>query len=640
MICPLCSNKNTEIYLKRKDGLPVYRCSSCDLRFVLQMDHEKLYGRVQTIYDHKYFENQGDVGFKAYADSPITNFLWQRAFTEIIIRDLRGKWILDIGCGTGKLLELLRENGADAEGIEVSEYAAGVASSKGFRIFTQDIMSFTHEAQYDIITAFDLIEHIPDTRAFLRKVFSLLGDHGVFIFMTPDAGSQNARAQRENWYGYKSSLEHLYYFSTSPLRYIFKDTFGNEPFLYQATAADGEGIFGFIRKSPVEDDALVWSLFAENFPPALINDSNVLQVCTLLQRFGDERFREYAQKFNTEIAKSGRREGAVLRSQLQLGTQQRESGKKILVRTYRDGDENGIVTLFREVFGREMTIEEWKWKYKGQGNGAVSAVVAVNEAEEIVGHYGGIPLRAIYERKLIHLLATCDVMIHPSYRGYWVLKRITASFKHEAIKRGFRMCYGFPTEKTLMLPAEKLGIIERSANISEACKDVSFHNNVNRFLFKLLSVHFDDRRINRLWASVQKSPFFSVMRDKEYLQWRYGQNPCFSYQIWGLTRRWDKQLLGAAITRNDLAEDLMLMDLICLEKLIVPLLQKVENLAISMGKKRILLWMPERYHSLLRKNGFSLREYGVLGQFVGEDFISKQSISQEFYYGMGDTDYL
>jgi 2-polyprenyl-3-methyl-5-hydroxy-6-metoxy-1,4-benzoquinol methylase len=639
MICPLCSQKNTEIYLKRKDSLPVHLCPSCDLRFVSRTEHEELYGRDESIYDHKYFETERDIGFKAYEDCPINNFLWQRAFTEIIVRDLRGKRILDIGCGTGKFLELLREHGAEAEGIEISAYAAGIASSKGFTIYNQDIMSFQQEAQYDVITAFDLIEHIPDTKAFLRKVFGLLTDDGVFIFMTPDAGSQNARTQRENWYGYMSSLEHLYYFSTSPLRYIFKDTFGNEPFLYQATAADGEGIFGFIRKSPVEDDALVWSLFAENFPPALINDSNVLQVCTLLQRFGDERFREYAQKFNTEIAKSGRREGAVLRSQLQLGTQQRESGKKILVRPYQDGDEKGIVRLFQEVFGRKMTIDEWEWKYKGQGNEAVSAVVAVNEAGEIVGHYGGIPLRATYNGNLIHILATCDVMIHPSSRGFWMLKRITAFFKHEAIKKAFRMCYGFPTEKTLMLPAEKLGIIERCTNIFEAYKDVSLHNNLNRFLFRLSPMPFDDARINCLWKSVRETRSFAVIRDTDYLAWRYGQNPCFSYQIWGLTRRWDKQLLGAAITRNDLAKDLMLIDLICLEKLIVPLLQKVENLAISMGKKRILLWMPERYHPLLRNNGFSQRECGVLGKFPEEEFISKQTAAHEFYYSMGDTDY-
>jgi 2-polyprenyl-3-methyl-5-hydroxy-6-metoxy-1,4-benzoquinol methylase len=640
MICPLCSNENAAIYLKRKDGLSVYLCSSCDIRFVSQADHEKLYGHLQTIYERGYYEDKGDIGFNGYTDSPITNFLWQRAFTEIIVRDLPGKQILDIGCGTGKLLELFREQGAKVEGVEISEYAAGVASSKGFRIFNNDILSFSEEAKYDIITAFDLIEHIPDTTALLRKVFGLLSDHGVFIFMTPDAGSKKALTQRENWYGYKSSLEHLHYFSTSSLRYVFKDTFGNEPILYQATAADGEGILGFIRKNPVESDAVVSALFEGNFSPELVNDSNVLPVCILLLRFGDERFREYAQKFNTEIAKSERREASVLRSQLEVSTPDGKSGKKILIRPYQEGDEKGIIRLFQEVFGREMTIDEWHWKYRGQGNEAVSAVVAVNEAEEIVGHYGGIPLRTIYEGKPTHILATCDVMIHPYSRGFWMLKRITASFKHEAVKRGFRMCFGFPTEKTLMLPAEKLNIIERCTNISETYKDVSLRNNVNRFLFKLFPMNFYDMRLNSLWESLKEGRSFSVIRDKDYLSWRYGRNPCFGYHIWGLTRRWDKQLLGAAIIRNDHAEDLMIMDVICTDDFLTPLLQKVENLVFSMRKKRITLWMPERYHAKLQRNGYSLREYGVLGQIVGEDFISKDKIAREFYYSMGDTDYL
>ena len=204
------------------------------------------------------------------------------------------------------------------------------------------------------------------------------------------------------------------------------------------------------------------------------------------------------------------------------------------------------------------------------------------------------------------------------------------------------MCFGFPTEDTLMLPAEKekLNIMERCIFISEAEKEVRFHNTLIRFLYRLSPLSFRDERIDRLWESVRDNLEFAVIRDRDYLGWRYGAHPLFSYELWGLTKRLGKNLLGLAVLKKELSEKLRVMDIIVRGESLFPLLEKVENLVYVSGKKKICMWLPNRFHPLLNANGFNLVEQGVICRVVGKNFIAKDTIAKMFYFTMGDTDYL
>jgi len=95
----------------------------------------------------------------------------------------------------------------------------------------------------------------------------------------------------------------------------------------------------------------------------------------------------------------------------------------VTVRLYQDGDEHGIVRLFREVFGREMTLDEWRWKYRGRGNRKVYSSVGVTDSGEIVAHYGGMPHRMTYHNREVYGLAIGDVIVHPKFRGFKLFKK-------------------------------------------------------------------------------------------------------------------------------------------------------------------------------------------------------------------------
>jgi hypothetical protein len=308
-------------------------------------------------------------------------------------------------------------------------------------------------------------------------------------------------------------------------------------------------------------------------------------------------------------------------------------------RLYRPGDETGIIYLFKNVFGREMSIEEWKWKYSGRGNRKIYSSVAVTESNEIVAHYGGMPHRMVYQGREVYGLAIGDVMVHPKFRGLNLFKKMATIVPAEALKDGIILGYGFPNVRAMALP-EKLGLYERVEDVYEATKEAVFNNNVNRFLFRFSPLNFEDNRIDVLWKSVAEEMKLSVIRDRDYLRWRYQKHPFLQYELWGLKKRLGKRLLGLAVLRRE-GERLLLIDFVCPMALLYILFQKIENYTSSAAIKTLVLWLPDYLKGKLTGMGFAIRLAGTcIPRTTYEKTLTKDDMKGKFFYTMGDTDFL
>ncbi|MHB8881360.1 MAG: GNAT family N-acetyltransferase [Thermodesulfovibrionales bacterium] len=629
--CPFCRSEDSGPYLRRRDGLTVRHCRSCDLRYVALKELEAVYRSLPALYEKEYYHSDGSIGYSDYEALSLAGFLWQPAFVQLI-KDIQGKSVLDIGCATGRLLGLMKEQGAArVEGLEFSAYAADIARAGGFVVHQGDITALPPGAKFDIITAFDVIEHIPDLSAFMARVCEHLTPEGIFVFLTPDAGSAEAVEQKEGWYGYNSSLEHIYYFSVTSLRAALAKAFGHDPVIYQANTAEGQGILGFIRKNPIPEDEALRGLFLSNFGPEFINAGNAEPVCTLLQRMGDERYITYREKYRP-LSEQG--PGTA-------GPSPAIDAGKVVIRRYRDGDEQGIVRLFKEVFGREMPPEEWNWKYKGQGGTKIGSVVIEDPNYGIVGHYGCIYLRMVRDGRAMTGASSCDVMIHPKFRSFIRLKKLHTFFIAELISEDVPMIFGFPTEETLMIPADKLGMYERIEVVHEAVKDVKLQNGLVRFAYRLAPLEFDDERIDRLWERASGQFGLTTIKDRAYLGWRYRDNCLFSYELWGLQKRWSRELLALAVIKKEPSDRMFIMDTVFMRGFLPPLMQKVENYAAVSGKKRISLWASSQIRETLAEEGFTLALTGTtLPRSTHPLSLKKDEILEKFFYAAGDTDYL
>ena len=114
----------------------------------------------------------------------------RKVLTELIRRRAMppaGARLLEIGCGTGHNLQMLAQFGA-VDALEVDETARTLAEKRlGKPIFSAPLPDLTGvpDGQYDLVAAFDVVEHIEDDRAAVKSVARLLKPGGKFIATVP-----------------------------------------------------------------------------------------------------------------------------------------------------------------------------------------------------------------------------------------------------------------------------------------------------------------------------------------------------------------------------------------------------------------------------------------------------------------------
>jgi 2-polyprenyl-3-methyl-5-hydroxy-6-metoxy-1,4-benzoquinol methylase len=100
-----------------------------------------------------------------------------------------GLRLLDVGCGGSWFLRICKRLGAIEQGVEPSEYSAGIARRQGSRVFCGTLEKYIEQApsgtQFDIITANHVVEHLPDPVETLRAMKHLLCARRISAIVGP-----------------------------------------------------------------------------------------------------------------------------------------------------------------------------------------------------------------------------------------------------------------------------------------------------------------------------------------------------------------------------------------------------------------------------------------------------------------------
>ncbi len=106
---------------------------------------------------------------------------------------LKGKRVVDVGCGGGILAESMAKRGADVLGIDLADKALKVAqlhameagvANLAYRSVAAEALAAEQPGQFDVVTCMEMIEHVPDPSAIVRACSDMVKPGGWVFFST------------------------------------------------------------------------------------------------------------------------------------------------------------------------------------------------------------------------------------------------------------------------------------------------------------------------------------------------------------------------------------------------------------------------------------------------------------------------
>ncbi len=208
--CAGCDATDARVRFRATDRLygltdrefEVVECASCGL---IRLDPQPAGDELASFYPAEYWYGpQGDAASRL--EQAYRRFVL-RDHVQFIVRALRDAGsqglVLDVGCGGGLLLGMLRERGYRVLGLDSSKAAAEAARiHHGVEVLCGDLATAAIEnATCSAVTMFHVVEHLPDASAYLARARDLLAPEGRLIVQVPNASSWQFRLFGERWNG-------------------------------------------------------------------------------------------------------------------------------------------------------------------------------------------------------------------------------------------------------------------------------------------------------------------------------------------------------------------------------------------------------------------------------------------------------
>lgn len=203
-------------FLCNSFGHDVWRCAACSSDVVWPLPSP---AELEAYYNKEaYFQGDAPGSYANYdLDTEAVLPLYRQLLGSLPGAAERST--LDIGCAYGTHLAIAAEQGWKAIGVEVSQHAREVAKQRhGHRISVHAAIEDVPQMEFDLITLFDVIEHLPQPYDVVRSLFQrgLIGEKTTVVFTTPNARSSKAVADPAQW-PYRHPPAHLFYYSAESL---------------------------------------------------------------------------------------------------------------------------------------------------------------------------------------------------------------------------------------------------------------------------------------------------------------------------------------------------------------------------------------------------------------------------------------
>ncbi|MCW5640802.1 MAG: class I SAM-dependent methyltransferase [Rhodoferax sp.] len=215
--CPYCSGANLRRYSSRAYDTPnarvnIVECRSCEAAWQWPLQRKETDSA--RIFAQAYQEQKQDSYFDPVKRDAVASL--QRDFIETRASG-KGR-LLDVGCGDGHFARHMATHGWQVVGLDPAILSPGTecVGTGSLTLAGGDLSGLGHEATFDVITLWDVVEHVENPSALVADASRHLAAGGLLVVETGNYQSEGRAFHEDEWWNFQ--VDHRWYFSPPQLK--------------------------------------------------------------------------------------------------------------------------------------------------------------------------------------------------------------------------------------------------------------------------------------------------------------------------------------------------------------------------------------------------------------------------------------
>lgn len=309
-------------------------------------------------------------------------------------------------------------------------------------------------------------------------------------------------------------------------------------------------------------------------------------------------------------------------------------------RSFKLTDKKLILDLFTHSYGHSSSELAWSWRFIGNPSGSAIIQLAF-EGSLLVAHYAITPVSLRNEGRNLATGLSGTTMTHSAYRGRGLFPILARNTYRRMKEMGMAMVWGFPNSMS------HRGFI-KDLNWVDLYEVPTFRLSLSNSRSLPSSgeavVELDEfpQNVDDLWESVRNDYSILTVRDRQFLNWRYVQNPTGRYRI--IAHLDGSDLLGYAVYKR-YKNEFQVVDILTVNDtdIGVQLITHIIHRAIDESLDAVSMWLNVTHplHRALERLGFSNGlPVTYFGGLVLQPELSNAGLYdfKRWYITMGDSD--
>ncbi|MXN65572.1 GNAT family N-acetyltransferase [Stappia sp. GBMRC 2046] len=273
------------------------------------------------------------------------------------------------------------------------------------------------------------------------------------------------------------------------------------------------------------------------------------------------------------------------------------------VRLWKPGDEDAILALFEQSFGRKMSLEFWRWRFLGHPSGGPYIALAW-DGDRLAAHYAVSPAPLLVDGQDVLAVLSMTTMTHPDYRGRGLFEKVGGALYEELTQHGIAAVWGFPNANSHQSFLRKLSWVDIGDIPTMTCV-LDGSREWGESDFGIQEIERTDGRFTELYGRLSGQRPICASRDPAVLAWRLDRNPLHTYFKFVLGD--ENSLSGYVIAKRHLDQDADLVDIQACDVSTAEIL--IKGVLSRLGKRgirRVNAWALNRdtIRQALERSGF------------------------------------